>query len=125
MSVPLDKDLYAKAKATADEVYGKKTSGFKSGFLVQEYKRLGGRYKQTSGSKKSNPLARWFDEQWKDVGDKKYPVFRPTKRVSSSTPLLPTEIDPRNLKEQIALKQKIKGSKNLPPFKKAKKKTDA
>jgi hypothetical protein len=43
-------------------------------------------------------------------------VYRPTKRVNKNTPLTIDEIDPANLKEQIALKQLIKGKKNLPPF---------
>jgi hypothetical protein len=34
------------------------------------------------------------------------------------TPLTVHEINPSNLKKQIALKQMIKGKSNLPPFKK-------
>jgi hypothetical protein len=45
-----------------------------------------------------------------------YPVYRPTVRVNKQTPLLVSEIDPKNLKQQIKLKQKIKGEKNLPKF---------
>jgi len=117
MAVPLDKDLYKKAKAKADDVYGKKTSGFKSGFLVQEYKRLGGRY--SNGKEPKGNLRNWFKERWMNVNPDEdgYPVFRPTKRINKKTPLLASEIDPKNLKEQIKLKEKIKGSKNLPPFK--------
>ena len=63
-------------------------------------------------------LRRWFKEKWQDVGSKDYPVYRPTKRINSKTPLTLNEIDKDNLKEQIKLKQKIKGNKNLPPFKK-------
>lgn len=126
MSVPLDKALYAKAKAKADEVHGKKTSAYKSGFLVQEYKRLGGRYKQGSASKDKQPLATWFKENWKDINPKRTatskPVFRPTRRITKDTPLLTREIDPTNLKKQIALKQKIQDG-ILPPFKKKKKGT--
>jgi len=43
-------------------------------------------------------------------------VYRPTKRINKKTPLTPDEIDPANLKEQIVLKQKLKGKKNLPSF---------
>jgi len=49
------------------------------------------------------------------VGDGEYPVFRPTIKISSKTPLLPSEIS--NLPKQIKLKQIIKGHSNLPPFK--------
>jgi hypothetical protein len=113
MAVPLDKKLYSKAKALADSTYSK-PSAYKSGFIVKTYKAMGGTYKD-SGKKKG--LSQWFKEAWKDVGNKEYPVYRPTKRISKDTPLTVSEIDPKNLKKQIALKQKIKGSKNLPPFK--------
>ena len=38
-------------------------------------------------------------------------------RVTKKTPLTYDEIDKRQLKKQIALKQIIKGNKNLPKFK--------
>jgi hypothetical protein len=107
-----DKALYEKAKATVYAIY-KKPSAFRSGALVKEYKRLGGTY---SGKKTTKGLVRWFKEDWADVGKKDYPVYRPTKRVSKDTPLTTREIDPKNLRKQVELKQKIKGKKNLPPF---------
>jgi len=106
-------DLYEKAKQIADKTYSK-PSAYKSGFIVKKYKELGGTY---SGKKKNKGIGRWFKEKWEDVGKKEYPVYRPTKRVSKDTPLTPDEIDPANLKKQIALKQKIKGKSNLPAFK--------
>jgi len=106
-------ELYEKAKAYADNIF-KKPSAFKSGFIVKKYKELGGTY---SGEKPSKTgIARWFKEEWKDFGNKEYPVFRPTKRITKDTPLTPEEIKPSNLKKQIALKQEIKGDANLPPF---------
>jgi hypothetical protein len=113
MSIPLDTKLYEYAKRIANEHYTK-PSAFKSGFIVNLYKTLGGKYKDTGGP---HNLSRWFKEKWIDVGNKSYPVYRPTKRVDRDTPLTANEIDPENLKKQIALKQKIKGTKNLPPFK--------
>jgi len=109
---PVDKDLYEKAKA---EVYPKydKPSAYRSGALVKRYKELGGKFKDTGGK----PLARWFKEDWKDVGNKEYPVYRPTNRITKDTPLTPGEIDPENMALQIREKQKIRGKKNLPPFK--------
>ena len=109
-----DPELYSLVKQYADLVY-KKPSAYKSGYLVQLYKRLGGTYSEDHEPKK---LKEWFDASWVDVGNKDYPVFRPTVRVNKSTPLTVQEIDPQNLKEQIALKQKIKGQKNLPTFRK-------
>jgi len=106
-------ELYEKAKQIADEKY-KKPSAYKSGFIVKKYKELGGTY---SGTKNDNKgIGRWFKEDWKDIGNKEYPVYRPTKRITKDTPLTPQQIKPSNLKKQIALKQEIKGDANLPPF---------
>lgn len=104
--------LYEKAKQIADKTYAK-PSAYKSGFIVKKYKELGGTY---IDDKKPKNLKRWYKEQWLDVGGLAYPVYRPTKRVSKDTPLTVSEIDPENLRKQSQLKQKIKGSKNLPPF---------
>jgi Family of unknown function (DUF5872) len=112
MPVPIDTDLYAKAKRIADSKY--KTHGaFKSGFIVKTYKELGGRYRDDG---KPKNLKRWFKEEWKDVGGKAYPVYRPTKRISKDTPLTKSEIDPKDMKKKTEEKQKIR-SRNLSPFK--------
>jgi hypothetical protein len=104
--------LYEKAKKLANEKYYK-PSAYKSGYIVKTYKSMGGTY--TDDDKPRN-LQRWFKEQWKDIGDEDYPVYRPTKKISKTkTPLIPSEIS--NLNEQIKLKQKYKGERNLPPFK--------
>jgi len=115
MPIINDKDLYAKAKKMADEIY-KKPSAFKSGFIVKIYKELGGTYKDDNEEKE---LKRWFEAKWININPnkKQYPVYRPTVRVNKKTPLTVAEIDKKQLKEQIKLKQKIKGAKNLPPFK--------
>jgi len=108
----LDQDLYDLIKKHADEIY-EKPSAYKSGYIVKMYKKLGGEYEDDN---KPKNLRRWYKEHWTDVGNKEYPVYRPLKRISSKTPLTLNEIEPENLKEQIKLKQKIKGNKNLPPF---------
>ena len=112
MNIPTNKTLYEKVKKQADTIY-EKPSAYKSGFIVKKYKELGGQY---SGKKQNTGLVNWFKESWQDVGGSSYPVYRPTKRVNKQTPLLASEIDPKNLKKQIALKQKIRGNKNLPAF---------
>jgi hypothetical protein len=114
MPIILDKKLYDRIKAEADKIYVK-SSAYKSGWIVKHYKEAGGRYKD---DKKPKTLKRWFKEEWGDIGCKDYPVYRPFKRVNKSTPLTVNEIDPKQTKKQITLKQKIKGEKNLPPFKK-------
>jgi hypothetical protein len=115
MAIPINKKLYEKAKQIADEIY-KKSSAYKSMFIVKKYKEMGGKYGETK-EKNTDGLTRWKDEQWIDIGNKSYPVYRPTKRINKNTPLTVDEIDESNLKEQIKLKQKYEGDRNLPPFK--------
>ena len=104
--------LYEKAKKIADDKYSK-PSAYKSGFIVKTYKSMGGTY---SDDNKPKNLKRWYEEKWTDVGKLDYPVYRPTKKVSSKTPLTVGEIDKTNLQKQIIKKQSIKGKSNLPPF---------
>jgi hypothetical protein len=111
----LDPEIYSLAKRWADSVYDK-PSAYKSGAIVKKYKELGGRY--GGAEKKKTALNRWFQEEWRDVGGKDYPVYRPTKKINSKTPLITTEIDPKDLKHKITQKQRIKGSRNLSPFRK-------
>jgi len=118
MPTPKDKELYQLAKKKADEIY-KKSSAYKSGYIVKTYKALGGRYENDHQKK---DLKRWFEEKWVDVGHQAYPVYRPTIRINKYTPLTVDEIDKTNLKKQIKEKQIIKGNKNLPPFKAREKK---
>lgn len=112
MPKPLDTELYNLVKKEADKTY-KKPSAYKSGFMVKKYKELGGMYSDDNKEKK---LSRWFKEKWTDIGNKDYPVYRPTIRINKNTPLTENEIDKENLKKQIKMKQKIKGNKNLPAF---------
>ena len=112
MNAPLNEQLYKEVKLIANILY-KKPSAYKSGFIVKEYKRRGGQY---SGQKTKKGLTAWFKENWKDVGGLDYPVYRPTKIINKYTPLTVSEIPAARLKQQVALKQKIKDKKNLPPF---------
>jgi hypothetical protein len=115
MPIPKDKALYNKVKKMADEKYTK-SSAYKSAYIIKTYKDLGGGYLNDN---KPKELKRWFQEKWENINPNKgYPVLRPSVKINKQTPLLVSEIDEKNLKEQIKLKQKIKGSKNLPPFKK-------
>jgi hypothetical protein len=116
---PLNIKLWNDIKNEMKEKYSKRWNAFYSGLLVQEYKRRGGEFSKKV-QRGETALKRWFDEDWKDIGGKKYPVFRPTRRVTKKTPLIVSEIDPKNLKTQIAKKQKLAEEKNLEPFKKKK-----
>jgi len=112
MPIVNDMELYEAVKRYAGTVY-KKPSAYKSGFIVSTYKKLGGTYSPDNKPKK---LKEWFRAKWVDIGNEDYPVYRPTVRVNQSTPKTVQEIDPVTLSRQIKLKQKIKGTKNLPPF---------
>ena len=116
MPIVNDENLYEKVKKMADQIY-KKSSAYKSGYIVKKYKELGGTY---SDDKQSKELKRWFEAKWININPNKnqYPVYRPTIRVNKDTPLTVSEIDKKQLQQLIKLKQKIKGAKNLPPFKK-------
>jgi len=116
MSIPIDKDLYNISKQIVFSQY-KKNSAYRSMAIQKLYKELGGKYIENN-DEKIKPLTRWKLEKWVDIGNKEYPVYRPTKRINKDTPLTVSEIDKKNLEKQSKLKQKIKGEKNLPPFKK-------
>lgn len=116
MPIIINKKLYDSVKREADHIYTK-PSAYKSMWIVKTYKDKGGTYKNDNQPKN---LDRWMRERWVDIGKKEYPVFRPTRKVSKKTPLLASEIQPINLKEQINLKQIIQGRFNLPKFKKKK-----
>lgn len=116
MPTPDNPTLYAKARKLADQVYDR-PSAYKSGYIVKKYKELGGTY--SNEAKKEKTLTRWFKEEWKDIGGKDYPVYRPTKRANARTPTTASEVDPKHLRKQIFLKQRIRGTANLPKFKKA------
>lgn len=102
MPVPRDTGLYAKTKAY---IFHKipKHSAYRSGVLVQEYKR---RFSRKYGAKKSPyigrktekvGLKRWFSEKWVnqrgEVGYRfKNDVYRPSKRITRKTPVTYDEL---------------------------------
>jgi hypothetical protein len=111
MAVPIDTDLYEKAKRIVYKQY-KTPSAYRSIAVQKKYKAFGGRYRD-DGDK---PLERWFKEKWVSLSKpNQYPVYRPTVKVSGKTPLTVAEIDPKNLQSQI--RRKLRNpAKNLPPF---------
>jgi hypothetical protein len=109
---PLNPSLWNEVKAYTRTRFPK-WSAYASGFAAKIYKERGGKWEDDG---KGRPLRRWFREVWTDVGGKDYPVFRPTRRISKDTPLTASEVSPANLRKQTALKQRIRGQKNLPPF---------
>tara|TARA_R110002073_G_scaffold53558_1_gene138184 strand:- start:761 stop:1105 length:345 start_codon:yes stop_codon:yes gene_type:complete len=109
MPTPLNKALYAKARAKYSSM---KHSAYKSSLVVKEYKSKGGKY---SGAKpKKTGLTRWHKEDWKTqdgkttYNGKKNKIFRPTKRITKETPTTMGELSSKRKKKAIAEK-KAKG----------------
>jgi hypothetical protein len=101
MPEPKNEKLYEEVK---DDIYKKcpKHSAYRSGLLVQEYKRRGGTYE--GEEKDSEGLNRWFAEKWKnqrgEVGYKtKSDVYRPTVRVTKETPTTFKELTQKEIEK--------------------------
>jgi hypothetical protein len=100
MSKPRDIALYEKVKK---EIYRKhpKHSAYRSGLLVQAYKKEYSRTRSGSpysGRKpKRSGLSRWYAEKWRnqrgEVGYRyKSDVYRPTRRITTRTPVTFSEL---------------------------------
>ena len=124
-ATPAYPKLYEEVKTDIYNIYDK-PSAYRSGSLVKEYKRRGGKYIEDG---KPKDLKRWYMEAWKNINPivddddsngvmqgNMYPTYRPTKRISDKTPTLLQDIPIDRLKEQIKLKQLYRGDKNLPKF---------
>ena len=115
MSKPTDKKLYIKIKSKVIKLYPKH-SAYRSGKIVQEYKKEFKRKFPTKspyiGKKnKKQGLLRWFAEQWEsDTGKKKYTssysVYRPKIRITKNTPKTFGEISKINIKKAKYRKHK-------------------
>ena len=110
MPIPTNKKLYEEVKAEIYKIYPTH-SAYRSGLLVQEYKRRGGTYegkeKQTEG------LNRWFLEKWvSQRGKLGYEflsdIFRPTVRITKNTPTTFKELTPEEI-EKARREKYLKG----------------
>lgn len=122
-SVPLDKKLYERVKRETIEKFDVYPSAYANGYLVKRYKELGGRYLSNPSRKNSN-LKRWYDERWVDIsrpkkGSKgyescgrktsktgKYPVCRPSVRISSKTPMTVRQMSKKRRNSAISRKRR-------------------
>ena len=82
-------------------------SAYRSGLLVQEYKRQGGTYIGTKP--RSTGLKRWFKESWRNQRggrgyQKKGDVYRPTKRINDKTPVTLQELSAAELRAAMRKK---------------------
>jgi len=77
MSMDKNSSIYKKALQKANDVYGEKSSIYRSSYIVKTYKDLGGkispkRSKQQSKTRRNGDeprkgLLRWFKEEWVQV----------------------------------------------------------
>lgn len=114
-NIPKDTKLY---EITKKKVYNKypQHSAYRSGILVQEYKKAYlKKYKSNDAYHGKKPtkkgLARWFKEEWKNQrGEVGYrntnDVYRPTKRVTSKTPLTFKELTKYELEKAKKTKER-------------------
>ena len=112
--MPKDIKLYNKVKK---EIYKKypEHSAYRSGILVKKYKeayadKYGKRKSPYSGKKtQKKGLSRWFKEKWVnqrgEVGYKyKSDVYRPSKRITSKTPITHSELTEDEVKKAREIK---------------------
>jgi hypothetical protein len=120
MATPKDQILYEKIKQNIHSKY--KPSAYRSGLLVQEYKReYLKKYKNDDayiGNRQESNLKRWFDAQWLnqrgEIGyNKKGDIYRPTIRINEDTPITWFELTPSQIKAAQKEKAKFGRVKNF------------
>ena len=135
---PKNKKLYNKVKAEAKKKFKVWPSAYASGWLVKEYKRRGGTY---SGKKStSKGISRWYKEKWINVcklpkkvscgrsklsatWKKNYPYCRPSKRITSSTPKLASNLTKKEIESRCKRKRKSPMKKVISRKRKSKSKS--
>jgi hypothetical protein len=106
MPQPTDSKLYLNVKKKIYKKYPKH-SAYRSGLLVQAYKRefkkrYGSRSPYSGKRSKRSGLARWYLEKWRNqrgqVGyQTRSDVYRPTRRITTKTPTTFSELSPRQI----------------------------
>lgn len=115
--------IYKKVKKEADEKF-ENHGIYKSAWIVREYKKRGGIFKDDKPSK-TKGLQRWFNEKWVRIGKDGKPtnkpcgrsskemdknvkkgLCRPVKRVTKETPKTAKELGTKVLKDRVRRKKK-------------------
>ena len=115
MPEPLDKVLYNRIKKEANKQFKSPSGIYRSSWIVREYLRRGGKY---AGKKDENSgLSRWFKEKWVDLNRPiqgtsqyencgrdnvdigKYPLCRPSKRITKDTPKTYKELSQKSIRK--------------------------
>jgi Family of unknown function (DUF5872) len=135
MPTPSDQKLYDAVKAEADRKFLSKTSIYKSSWIVREYKKRGGKYKNNNRDKNKG-LLRWYREEWVDlnrpiknsrgtiIGYKEcgrpsattkgtYPLCRPVHRITAQTPTTIRELSPQDIEKAKNKKQRLKNNGSI------------
>jgi hypothetical protein len=133
---PVNITLYNNVKSLTNKKFKSPSGVYRSAWIVKEYKKRGGTYKSPK-SKKMIGLKRWFKENWVDLNrpvgknskgkiiyDKcgrsrkkeKYPLCRPSKRITSKSPTTYKELS----KYSISKAKKLKKSSSSIRFTKRK-----
>lgn len=124
--------LYKRAYDKVTGIYGQQTSAYRSMAIVTEYKRLGGRYKESKKKKsvRQPGLKRWLHEQWIMVRpyalegkvipcgtrSRRRHACRPLVRVTKKTPPTIGEILVKHGKDKtlrLARSKQQKGSESV------------
>lgn len=110
--------IYEKSLKKANEVYGTKSSAYRSAYIVKTYKELGGKIDSNTTN-----LERWFKEKWIQVvpylesgkivecGNKTKSLgkaCRPLKRISKKSPITIKELQQLHSKKDLIKIAKIK-----------------
>lgn len=121
-ATPTDPVEYKKAVEKVKARVARWPNAYASGQVVSEYKRAmhaKGKpaYIDDVPRTKTN-LARWYAEDWRDVATGKpcgsvhtsvyYPTCRPAKRITQSSPVPVSELNPSAIRRMVAQKQVAK-----------------
>ena len=117
---PSNPTLYELVKRDAKRRFERWPSAYGSAWLVKEYARRGGTWSSSSSSSSRNPrrsggIDRWMREKWVQVGPAlkgrhiacgqrkgRSKACRPSRRVSSRTPLTVDEVVARHGRKRVA-----------------------
>lgn len=135
MTVPIDEKLYKHVKKLASKKFKSPSGIYRSSWIVKEYKKRGGKY--TGVRNKDTGLERWFRENWIDLNrpiknstgkiigyhkcgrksakksNGKYPLCRPSKRISPKTPKTYKQLSKSSIKHAKKMKSIYKYTKNV------------
>jgi hypothetical protein len=115
-AIPADPALYRQVVKEAASIY-KKSSAYRSGYIVKTYKNRGGKYLPSNEHQDRGNLRRWFREKWVDLnrrhGKSSYEpcgrkrasqrgpstICRPSIRISPKTPLTVQELSIKKIRK--------------------------